>query len=425
MNDITEIKEVKLSDFADKIEKKIEGIKGKYRIISSPLVYPETYDKKVLDTFENLKWLLNHFNVEIKYNLMSRNREISIPGHFIFQDDMENDALGLVNYLSTLNFMPTKQLDNHLEIISHRQAYHPIVECIKNKPWDGIPRLDKFAATVKCSNNELSQKLIKRWMVSAIAAAHSERGFINQGVLVIQGKQGIGKTMWVKSLDPINCGAVKEGAILDPTNKDNVILLARHWIVELGELDATFNKSDIARLKSFITMQTDDVRFPYAAKCSKLPRRTAYIATVNDDKFLSDDTGNRRWWTVEVEEIDLDHGLDMQQVWAEVYFLWNNGSLPYLTKDEQFSVNKENIGHEKVDPLREKLMVHYDWKSPLGRWVFATQVLEELDIKKPTKSEATKMGNLLKEFTNGNSRIKDGYKLYFVPFLNSQTKSHF
>jgi putative DNA primase/helicase len=421
---MSDMKEEIVSDFAKKVEEKVKGIRGKYRILPSPLIYPELDDNRVLDTFENLKCLLGHFNAEIKYNLMSRRREIIIPGHELFLDDIDNSALDKVHYLATLNFMPTNRLDNHLNVLAYKNTYHPVVKFLSENSWDGVHRLHKFISSIKTENDELSHALIKRWMIAAIAAAHSVTGFINQGVLVIQGAQGIGKTMWVKSLDPIGCNAVKEGAILDPANKDSVILLARHWIVELGELDATFNKSDIARLKSFITMESDDVRFPYAAKSSRLPRRTAYIATVNDEKFLSDDTGNRRWWTITAKEIDLNHGLDMGQVWAEVYNLWVSGSLPYLSKDEQLQVNKENLEHEKIDPLREKLLDSYNWTSDLRRYLPATKVLEELGFNKPNRSEATKMGNLLKEFTKNNSKMKDGYRLYAVPNLSKPFPSY-
>lgn len=422
---MVDIKEENLSDFSSKVKEKVKGIRGKYRIIPSPLIYPELDDKRVLDTFENLSFLLGHFNAEIKYNLMSRHREIIIPGHELFLDDIDNSALDKVNYLATLNFMPTNRLDSHLNVLAYKNPYHPVVKFLNENNWDGVHRLHKFISTIKTENDELSHVLIKRWMIAAIAAAHSVSGFINQGVLVIQGAQGIGKTLWVKSLDPIGCNAIKEGAILDPANKDNVILLARHWIVELGELDATFNKSDIARLKSFITMQTDDVRFPYAAKSSKLPRRTAYVATVNDEKFLSDDTGNRRWWTVTAKEIDLEHKLDMGQVWAEVYVLWKNGSLPYLSKDEQITLNKENIEHEKIDPLREMLLDNYNWEGTLRRWMSSTKILEELGIKKPSRSEATKMGSLLKEFTNNNSKISRGMRMYSVPYFIKETPKYF
>ncbi len=404
----------KLSDI---FSKRKQQTGNPFEVVFSKALYPEKDDGKPLDTFRNLEWLLNHFNTEIKYNLMSRRREIYIPNQEIFFDDMENAALNRVNYLATINGMPTKQLDKHLDALAFEKPYHPIVDCIKEFPWDGIKRLDDFIKTIETADDSYSHPLIRTWMIATIAAAHSKDGFINQGVLVLQGDQNLGKTRWVKSLDPINCNAVKEGAILDPANKDSVILLARHWIVELGELDATFRKADIARLKSFITMQADDVRFAYAAKETRLARRTTYIATVNDDNFLSDDTGNRRWWTISVKKINNDHDFNMIQVWAEAFLIWKKGELAYLSTELQAKVNQVNLEHEKIDPLKEKLLSRYDWESTPSKWMSATEVLEELGFTKPNRADATRMGKLLKMMCNGKERVKDGYRKYQIPLI--------
>ncbi len=391
------------------------------KVVKSLEDYPETLPsrngKKILDTYVNLKWLLEHFNAKIRFNLMTRKREISFSNFSIFPDDIDNSSLALIDYLATNNEMPTKKLDSHLDMIAFQDEYHPICECIKSKVWDCMPRLDRFVATIKSSNMALSHKIIKTWMMAAVAAAFSKNGFINQGVLVLQGNQNVGKTNWVKSLDPANCGAIKEGAILDPTNKDNVLMLAQHWIVELGELDATFKKADIARLKSFITMQADDIRFAYARKSTRLARRTVYAATVNEKNFLADETGNRRWWTISVESIDRDHGLDMQQVWAEAYVQWALGDISYLSKDIQFEVNANNEEHEKLDPLKEKILTWFDWSNPGRKWMTASDVLEEIGYPKPGRSDATRVANILIEINKKNGTRSNGVTKHEIPIF--------
>ena len=389
------------------------------KVVQHYLDYPEVIQQKtnikVLDTFINLQWLLKHFEAKVRYNLMTRRREITLPAYPIFTDDSENDSLSTIHYIATNNGMPVNNLDMHLDKIAAIYPYHPIVDCIKVKIWDGIPRLDKFIATIKTKDMILSHKIIKTWMIAAIAAAFSQTGFINQGVLVLQGKQNIGKTRWVKSLEPGNFNAVKEGAILDPANKDNVILLARHWIIELGELDATFRKADIARLKSFITMQADDVRFPYAKKETHLVRRSAYIATVNEQNFLADETGNRRWWVIPVEAIEIDQKFDMQQVWAEAQVEWALGGLTYLSSEIQASVNESNQDYEKVDPLKEKLLTYYDWEHPARKSLTASAILEEIGYRQPTRADASRVGNILKEINGKDGRKSNGCKVHEVP----------
>jgi len=411
MQSLIPITGVFMSDIHDKVEE-INNVAEKFHnkkdetniVVFNPISYPERMETKTgfkaLDTYKNLKWLLmENFNATIRFNMMTRRREITIPGHYVFKDDSDNDILSRIDRLAVLNGMPIKKLDKHLDVIAGESPYHPIVKCIQDKPWDGFKRLDSFLATIHTDNMEYSTKITRTWMVGAIAAAFSEDGFINQGVLVLAGAQGINKTRWVKSLDPIGCGAVKEGAFLDPSNKDSLIQLASYWIAELGELDSIFGKSAMGRLKSYITMQFDHVRFPYAYKPTVLARRTAYVATVNEENYLIDQTGNRRWWTLSVTKIDLDHDLDMQQVWAEVYDLWQRGALPYLSQEDQELVNEKNTQHEKIDPIKEKLLSHCDWENGILRKISATDLFYEMFGKHGTRGEVTSLGSTLKELT--------------------------
>lgn len=378
-----------------------------FKTIIKKTDYPEltltARSMKPLNTYGNLKYMLDRLGISVQWNDMSRIREITIPNFPTFYDDQENSALNEIINLATIHNMPTTKIDDHLNSLAQQNHYHPIVECIKAKPWDGKERLNQFIATLKTTNDGFSYKLIRRWMLSAIAAAFSEKGFASQGVLVLQGKQGIGKTGWVKSLDPINCNAVKEGALLDPANKDNVITLSRYWIVEIGELDGTFRKSDMARNKSHITNQIDEVRAAYARKNSRYARRTAYTATVNVERYLTDDTGNRRWWTVEVIAINLQHGLNMQQVWAEVYHAWNNGEQTWLTDEESKLLSKSNIEYEQIDPFEEKILNYFDWNEGWQKYntviMDSSEVLRAIGYANPSRAQATRVGTILVKLT--------------------------
>ena len=271
---------------------------SKLRVVEGLDQYPHIKETKsgikILDTYGNLEWLLTHFSAKIRYNRMTRKRETQLPWMTVPADDTHNALLYLITEIATLNDMPIKSIDNHLNMLALSNPYHPIVECIKEKPWDGICRLDDFMLTIKTTKPEFSKKLIRTWMVAAMAAAHSVTGFMNHGVLVLHGKQGMNKTRFVQSLDPINCRAIKESAILDPSRKDTFLEFNTFWISELAEIDSVFKKSEMGRLKAFITTTSDYVRSPFARQAEDRARRSAYIATVNVDSFLSDDTGNRR-----------------------------------------------------------------------------------------------------------------------------------
>ena len=102
------------------------------------------------------------------------------------------------------------------------------------------------------------------------------------------------------------------------SSHEDVKQCVSHWICELGELGSTFKRADIDQLKAFLTKRSDELRLPYDRAFSNYQRRTAFYASVNEKEFLIDTSGNRRFWVVPVTEIDWRHGLNMQQVWAEI-----------------------------------------------------------------------------------------------------------
>lgn len=394
---------------------------SQHKKLKNFVAYPDKIGKKILDTQTNLKCLLDMHFIKVRWNMMLRMREITIPGINHFVDEKENADLAHIYHLATISRMPNKTLDRHLDSLAWINAYHPIVECIENKPWDKVPRMDNFIATVKTKDQEFSYSIVRRWMISAIAACHTKTGFSAQGVLVLQGVQNLGKTRWVKALDPLNCGAVKEGLLVDPSNKDSVITASQCWIAELGELDGNFRKADIARLKSFITNSVDVVRSPYNARNSYLNRRSVFVATVNESNFLVDDTGNRRWWTIEVESIDFSQTLDMQQVWAEAFHLWKGeNEITWLSEKEMVELNKVNEQHEIIDPFEEKFLTIFDfrpgWEKDTTLKMTTTEVLEKLGWDKPNKSDTCRMGRIIIKHTGKKPR-KVSLSYHTLPLL--------
>jgi len=390
------------------------------------LFYPDICpsNQRPLNTRENLKYLLDRYKIKVCWNIMLRNREITIPHTNNFVDEKENADLGDIYHIATINNMPTSKLDDHLNSIAWLNTYHPIIEMIKANPWDKTSRIDEFIATLKTPNPEKSKIIIKRWLISAIAAAYSVNGFAAHGVLTLQGKQGIGKTTWIKNLDPINCKAVTEGLTLDPKDKDSMIRATSCWIGELSELDGTFKKSHIAPIKAFITNVVDIIRCPFARKNTQFFRRSVYAATVNEKEFLVDDTGNRRWWTIEIESINNNHSIDMKQLWAEIYDIWKNGEQSWLTPKEEEILNNSNEAHEKVDPFFEMLHLHYDMECPARRWAMPVQILQEIGIKTPGISETIRMGKALVKFTNNTKKFVRGRPHYEVPFFLNRTSPY-
>jgi len=172
---------------------------------------------------------------------------------------------------------------------------------------------------------------------------------------VLVGDQGIGKTRWLMSLAPGFSAEGKHLQLNGHNARDSMHQALQGGIVELGELDSTFKKSELSLLKAFLTQTTDEYRLPYAAKWQRRPRCTSFCASVNDFEFLNDPTGTRRFLPIAVTHCDTYHATDMQQFWAQMHALWEGGEQWWLTDDETQMRIDHSVRYEQTDTVAEQI----------------------------------------------------------------------
>lgn len=374
--------------------------RGQPKIIDTMTPLPDTTEKgKPISTIENLGEICRRLGVNVRYNVVSKEDEILIPNATFSMDNAANASIAWLESWCARFSMPTGSLPGYVCYLADQNPYNPVATWINSKPWDGVSRLEEFYSTVTSENEALKQVLMRRWMVSACAAVFRPNGVSAHGVLILQGPQYLGKTKWFKDLVPSHLGVLQDGVVLDTKDKDSVKQTVSNWLVELGEVDATFRKSDLAQLKAFLTRDKDVLRRAYAKKESSYPRRTVFFASVNPEFFLSDPTGNRRYWTIKCTGLKHSHNLDMQQVWAEFYEIYKTGESWYLTPDEMDELNESNEAHETHDPVTERIQTRLAWDEPESCWVWSTvtDILLRCGIDKPTNSDSTKAGIFLKK----------------------------
>lgn len=375
-----------------------------------------------LNTRPNVERLLDNYSISAKYNEISKDVEVLVPGVSGGSDARDNCAVSEILSLAALNRLPMSNIEGHIKTIAVRNTYNPVRDFINQREWDGRSRFADLLNTISTPDDysrDLLAMLVRRWLLSAVAAAYLEASFWSKGVLVFQGEQSLGKTAWFKALlPPDNRNLVKVGATIDPGNKDSVASAISHWLVELGELDATFRKADIAKLKAFISQDRDDLRRPYDRLESKYQRRTVFFASVNPKHFLADDTGNVRWWTIPVTAVNYEHGIDTQQLWAEVLSWFEAGERWWLDRDEEAMLEVVNEQHGQTDPIEEMILARFDWNSDrLAAYIemTATDVLLSIGQDRPTKSQATQCGNILRKLTGRDARRTSKGRFYLMP----------
>jgi putative DNA primase/helicase len=317
--------------------------------------------------------------------------------------------------------MTANRVPELLDAIAAQNPYCPVQTYIDSKPWDGVSRFAQFTGQIVCANPTFTALLWRKWLTQAVGAAYEPCGISNAGVIVLTGAQNIGKTTFFRALTSGVPGVFLEGQTLNPADKDSVLTAVSHWIVELGELDATFKKAEIAQLKAFVTKNSDTVRRPYARKDSSVPRRTVFAGTVNDFQFLHDITGNRRFWPIDVDAITLDPSLNYQQLWAEVKTWYDSGERWYLNNQELNALNQYSEQFVVNDPDIEALLSKYpfigctQWKPELMR-----DICYKIGIDKPTKAQTMKLANAIRKF-NGDQKPQNSNQggRHFVPDLDA------
>ena len=391
----------------------------------NPLKFPQRNEaEKPLGTIENIEYMLKFCGVAVAYNVIIKDVIISIPGLKSSSDNYRNVAETELANLAVRNGIFSANFERFVTAIASRNQVNPVMQWVGSTLWDKQDRIDEFCATITVTDdfsNDFKCLLITKWLLSAIAAATMPNGFSSRGVLTLQGPQGIGKTRWIAKL--INDEKLASQCILldhhmDANNKDSLINACRHWIVEFGELDSSFRK-DVSRLKGFITNKEDKIRVPYARRESLFPRRTVFAATVNEDEFLVDPTGNTRWFCLPCIDINHNHTIDMQQLWAQVYedmFKGKEASQWWLTDEEQEQLEALNTRHKKRTAIEDLLEGELLFDAPKDRWVrqTASGLLKDIGVEKPTNQQAKECANFLRHRIGSPTRSQ-GKVRWLVP----------
>jgi len=191
----------------------------------------------------------------------------------------------------------------------------------------------------------------RKWLISAVARA-LDPGCKADHVLILEGTQGAGKSTAIRIL----CGDEAFGdSVPSLHTKDAADYVRGKWIIELAELSSV-SKAEVEHVKAYITRTEEKFRPAYGRAEVAYPRRCVFVGTTNRTDYLRDETGNRRFWPVQVEAID--HDLirqDRDRIWAAALSLYRAGEAWWLTPDEAALAGAEQAKRTTVDPLYEEV----------------------------------------------------------------------
>lgn len=257
-------------------------------------------------------------------------------------------------------FQPTERdVRPAVDRVARENTYNPVIDYLTGLTWDGTPRLDRWMIRLLGAPDTPFVRLISpKVLISAVARA-LQPGCQVDTILVLEGEQGIRKSSAIAAL--FGRDYTRESVSLFDSHQRMVMNMMGAWVVELAEFVA-IARTHHASVKGLISMRQDTVVLPYAKSASTHPRRCIFFGTVNPEAsgYLTDSTGNRRYWPVTVTEIDLDAIRDKRdQLWAEALHRFRADERWWLEGDENLSAADQQVDREEqdawVEPLAKKI----------------------------------------------------------------------
>ena len=276
------------------------------------------------------------------------------------------------------------------------KEYHPLKEYLDGlPPWDGeTDYIGRLAAMVHVKEsphsplqqdksrerNDLSETpvrfadILKRWMVSMIAAALNET-VVNQVILTLIGRQGSYKTSFMQHiLPPVLSEYYTTKSNSSRMTKDDLFTMTENLVINLEEID-TMPPSELNQLKAMVTQRYEDERRAYGRNKVHLPHVASFVATGNNLQFLTDDTGNRRWLPFEVEDIDSPWEADIpyEGIYSQTYALYQDINFRYWFTDKEIQQLRGHVQQFEVPRPEYELILTY-YRKPVGleRGVYTT-----------------------------------------------------
>lgn len=258
-------------------------------------------------------------------------------------------------------------------------CFHPVRDYLGALEWDGNLRLTKLLPRYfSTPDNVYTQEVGRRWMISAVARV-MRPGCKVDTMLIIEGEQGKKKSTALAALVGQNWFADTK---LDLSKVDAYQALRGKWVIEMAELDAMKNQ-ELTRIKAFLTSSKDSYRPSYGKRSRDFERQTVFAGTTNEEKYLQDLTGNRRFWPVRAGEIHVDLlERDRDQLWAE--------ALEAFTRDAKWWLDTEQLIALAEGEQHERMVDETPWVPIVRDWL---NKLEGPYLSRPAGSELIELSD--------------------------------
>lgn len=314
-----------------------------------------------------------------------------------------------------------RMLHNALVVWFDNHKVNPLTDILDSLKWDGKPRTERFLTEImKAPDTPYIHECSRLIFAGGIHRAYRP-GCQFDDMIVLMGSQGNGKTTAVRWL---NLDDRFYGEIKTIHGKEGIEATQGLWIAEVVELMAMTNAKDVESVKAYVTGIKDRYRPPYGRNVVTLPRRCCFIGTTNSSQFLTDRTGNRRFYPVfcklgpyELHDRETEVKAYISQAWAEAVYKFNQNQLPPYAKREILKDIRTAQANALEDDWRVGAIEQYlsektgtnDTVCIIELWHKALRM--DLD-KKPTRRESNEIAQIMQTFEEWRREDQPAYTLW-------------
>lgn len=320
----------------------------------------------ILENDENLKDCIRYN--EMNYNIVAVK---DLPWRSVTNESQWTDAddAALRLYLeSTYSIASKDKIFDAVNIVAMQHSFHPVRDFLNACEWDGVKRLDTLLIDYLGADDSEYTRTVTRKTLAAAVARVFEPGVKFDYMLTLRGAQGKGKSTLISKLG----GQWFSDSFTTVAGKDAYEQLQGVWIVEIGEL-AGMKRAEAETIKLFISKQSDRFRPAYGRRTQEFARQCVFIGTTNEEQFLRDTTGNRRFWVVDtpndaVKDVWNMSSEEIKQIWAEAVVRYREGEQLFLDKETEATAREIQASYEEENPRVGLILEYLDRKLPDHWW---------------------------------------------------------
>jgi len=279
-----------------------------------------------------------------------------------------------------------------------------LTDWLSSLTWDQTPRLtDWLGDCLGVELNAYSRAMGRNWLLSMVARAFRP-GCQADHMPVLEGRMGVGKSSFLEALGAPWYSALPEAF----GSKDFLQAIQGQWLIEVPDM-AGFSKRDHAHIIAIVTTRTDRYRASYGRHTEDHPRACIFAATSENDDYLQDSRGIRRYWPIRCGSVDLDaFHAQREQLFAEAVSNFNAGASWYEMPDDARSEQEQRLD---ADP----------WTDYVRTWIAtrnettAEDVLKyciEMSLDRIDQAAKKRVGQILKATGQWRSTVRNGSRLW-------------